>query len=104
MSLSAIEDFNSTVLKAWQDLNFSLNGGECGYVAQNRGVHALKEILIKYKGENIVVGTYGNIMVLIMNYYDNKYDYSFWTNLEMPDIYKLSFENEELVSINKIWS
>lgn len=104
LSSSAIEDFNLTVLKAWQDLNFSLDGGECGYVAQNRGVNALKEILLKYSGKNIVVGTHGNIMALIMNYYDEKFDYLFWRNLEMPDIYKLSFENEELISINKIRS
>ena len=56
-----------------------------------------------YKGKNIVIGTHGNIMALIMNYYDKKYDYLFWKRLNMPDIYELSFEDKELISINKIY-
>jgi hypothetical protein len=64
----------------------------------------LKSVLNQYRGENIVVGTHGNIMVLIMNYYDKKYNYNFWFNLNMPDVYKLSFEDEILVGVEHIWS
>lgn len=42
-------------------------------------------------------------MVLIMNYYDKKYNYDFWERLNMPDIYKLSFENEVLIDVKHIW-
>ena len=31
----------------------------------------------KYEGKNIVIGTHGNIMVLLMNYFNWKYDLSF---------------------------
>jgi 2,3-bisphosphoglycerate-dependent phosphoglycerate mutase len=31
----------------------------------------------------------------IMNYFDDKYDYDLWINLSMPDIYKLSFQNNK---------
>gem|GEM_PF-7099402 len=30
-------------------------------------------ILEKYKGENVVIGTHGNIMVLIMNFFDSQF-------------------------------
>ena len=69
-----------------------------------RGIKAINDVLNKYKGKNIAIGTHGNIMVLIMNYYDKKYDYLFWKGLEMPDIYKLSFEDAKLISVNKIWN
>jgi 2,3-bisphosphoglycerate-dependent phosphoglycerate mutase len=42
-------------------------------------------------------------MVLIMNYYDKKYNYDFWNNLNMPDIYKLSFEDVVLIGVKRIW-
>lgn len=96
--------FNEIMLRYWNDFNFSLPNGESGYVAQNRGVRAIKRILSSCHGENIVIGTHENIMVLIMNYYDRKYNYDFWKSLSMPDIYELSFEDEVLVDVKRIWS
>lgn len=98
-----IEDFEKAVYKAWEDFNFLLEGGESSYEAQIRGVSGIKEIISKYNGKNVVIGTHGNIMVLIMNYYDKKYDYFFWRNLNMPDVYKLTFEDENLLNVKQIW-
>jgi 2,3-bisphosphoglycerate-dependent phosphoglycerate mutase len=100
---SSVDNFDEAVIKAWESFDFSLPGGETGYSAQIRGVKALKDILVEYCGENIVIGTHGNIMVLIMNHYDKRYDYDFWSNLNMPDIYKLSFENGRLMEVKHIW-
>lgn len=41
-------------------------------------------IIDKYKGKRIAIGTHGNIMAIMMNYFDKKYDYSFWKSLSMP--------------------
>ncbi|MCD4542101.1 hypothetical protein LQV58_28860, partial [Klebsiella pneumoniae subsp. pneumoniae] len=59
--------------------------------------------LDKYEGKNVVVGTHGNIMVLMMNYFDEQYDFEFWKKLAMPDIYKLSFQKKTLVNCIRIW-
>ncbi|KQB93786.1 phosphoglycerate mutase [Geobacillus thermodenitrificans] len=50
-----------------------------------------------------MIGTHGNIMVLIMNYFDKQYDFRFWQRLAMPDIYQLSFRSNELMAIERIW-
>jgi 2,3-bisphosphoglycerate-dependent phosphoglycerate mutase len=42
--------------------------------------------------------------VLIMNYFDEKYGFSFWKNLKMPDVYKLTFDKKDLKEINRIWN
>jgi 2,3-bisphosphoglycerate-dependent phosphoglycerate mutase len=97
------EDFTFAITKVWEDTNFSWEGGESNIAAQNRGVNTTFEILDRYEGQNIAIGTHGNIMVLIMNYFDNQYDFTFWKNLEMPDIYKLTFDGRELVSVQKLW-
>jgi 2,3-bisphosphoglycerate-dependent phosphoglycerate mutase len=101
---SCVDNFDEVILKYWEDFEFSLPGGETGYFAQDRGVKSLENTLDKYDGGNVVIGTHGNIMVLIMNYYDKKYNYDFWCNLNMPDIYKLSFENGKLAKAKRIWN
>ncbi|MGH0539978.1 phosphoglycerate mutase family protein [Bacillus cereus] len=73
-------------------------------VAQRRAVICMQSILRKYKGKNIVIGTHGNIMVLLMNYFDSKYDFQFWKTLHMPDVYKLTFDNNCFISAERIQS
>lgn len=88
-----VGNFESNMTKLWTNFNFAFEGGESNLVAQKRGIYSLNKLLNKYKGKNIVIGTHGNIMVLIMNFFDEIYDYEFWKNLSMPDIYKLSFND-----------
>ncbi|WP_421378438.1 histidine phosphatase family protein [Bacillus salacetis] len=86
------DDFDLAISKVWEDWFFSWEGGESNITAQERGIAGLLKVLEEYEGKNIVIGTHGNIMVLIMNYFDKTFDFAFWKQLEMPDIYKLTFE------------
>lgn len=72
-----VDDFNKVISKWWEDFEFALDGGESSRIAQNKGIEEVKNILNKYKGENIIIGIHGNIIILIMNYYDKKYNYDF---------------------------
>ncbi|KAB8138103.1 histidine phosphatase family protein [Gracilibacillus oryzae] len=96
-------DFTFAITKVWEDFSFSWKGGESNLVAQKRGVDATYDILERYKDENVVIGTHGNLMVLIMNFFDNQYDFSFWKNLDMPDIYKLTFDGKALINVERLW-
>jgi len=97
------EDFNLAITKVWEDDTFSWEGGESNTSAQKRGVDTVYNVLEKYSGKNVVIGTHGNIMVLMMNHFDNQYHFSFWKNLDMPDIYKLTFDGKELKSVTRLW-
>ncbi|WP_342548384.1 histidine phosphatase family protein [Paenibacillus sp. FSL P2-0089] len=103
LSAEPVTDFGQAMSKVWEDFSFAWPGGESNLVAQNRGVQALYKVLQQYKGNSIAIGTHGNMMVLIMNALDKRYDFSFWKQLEMPDIYKLSFHEDKLVSVQRIW-
>ncbi|MFD2114327.1 histidine phosphatase family protein [Paenibacillus yanchengensis] len=98
-----LSDFDSAIAKVWEDYSFAWEGGESNIVAQNRGVRALEKVLERYVGKNIAIGTHGNIMVLIMNDLDKRFNFTFWKQLNMPDIYKLSFDNQRLIEVNRIW-
>lgn len=103
LSSVPVEDFETTIQSVWKDPDFSLQGGESNMQAQKRGIEALEDILERYKGKRVAIGTHGNIMAIIMNYYDAKYNYEFWKGLSMPDIYKLSFGNNRLIDVKRIW-
>lgn len=103
LSEKPVEDFTVAITKVWENFDFHWKEGKSNKLAQNRGVKVTFQVLEKYEGKNIVVGTHGNIMVLIMNYFDNKYDFDFWKELKMPDIYKLSFKGKNLIDVQRIW-
>jgi len=98
------EDFNHAITKVWEDENFHWEGGETNRFAQDRGVKATLDVIEKYPNKNIVIGTHGNLMVLIMNYFDRKYDFTFWKSLDMPDVYKLTFEGNGLIKAERLWN
>ncbi|QWH17109.1 histidine phosphatase family protein [Bacillus mycoides] len=102
LSKEPVEDFYDAIQKVWEDWTFAYEGGESNDVAQRRAVLCMQNIMGKYKGKNIVIGTHGNIMVLIMNYFDSKYDFQFWKTLHMPDVYKLTFNSDRLVYAERI--
>ncbi|MFJ8067012.1 histidine phosphatase family protein [Psychrobacillus sp. NPDC096426] len=102
LSEHPVADFNEAISKVWSNFDFSLDGGESNHVAQKRGVAATLHVLRKYKGQNVAIGTHGNIMVLIMNYFDQQCDVHFWRQLAMPDIYKLTFQETHLIDMRRI--
>lgn len=102
LSVEPLENFQEGIMKVWRDSMFSFPGGESNREAQKRGVTCMERILEQYEGKNVVIGTHGNIMVLIMNYFNEKYDVSFWKELEMPDVYKLTFSGKELQAAVKM--
>ena len=104
LTTAPAEDFTHAITKVWEDFNFSWEGGESNIVAQKRGVETTLSLIDKYQNKNVVIGTHGNIMVLIMNYFDKQYDFTFWQNLDMPDIYKLTFDEKYLKKVERLWN
>lgn len=103
LSERPVDDFDYAISRVWENYNFSFEGGESNENAQKRGVRITLQVLERFSTKNIVIGTHGNIMVLIMNYFDKKYDFNFWKQLDMPDIYKLSFDGTDLKEVIRLW-
>ncbi|GAA0247207.1 histidine phosphatase family protein [Haladaptatus pallidirubidus] len=79
--------------------------GESNLTAQKRGVSALERVLAKYEDESVVIGGHGNLMTLILNHYDDRFDFDFWNGkLTMPDIYEARFDGRGMVEIERLYS
>lgn len=95
--------FKEAKHKVFEDFSFAFPGGESSESAQKRAIEAISEVIERYKGKKIVVGTHGDIMALILNYFDKQYGYTFWESTSMPDIYKLRLKDKQSVNVKRIW-
>ncbi|WP_274653309.1 histidine phosphatase family protein [Paenibacillus humicola] len=98
------EELLAAIRRSFEDKDFALAGGESTRQAQERAVPVLEKLLQERRGQNIVIGTHGNIMTIMMNHYDDSYGYAFWDATTKADIYKLVFDGNRLEQVERIWS
>lgn len=96
-----IEDFDSFIKQQWEDFDFHLEGGESLNQVQKRGINVIFDLLERYEDEDIVIGTHGTWLSVLLNYFHKKYDFNFWKTLKMPDIFLLVFNKRELQAIKR---
>ncbi len=98
------QEIIDAVRLSFEDKEYCLEDGESTFQAQNRAIPVIKQLLNDYQGKNIVIGTHGNIMTIILNYFNSQYGYDFWESTSKPDIYKLDFNNEnQLLYVDRLW-
>lgn len=100
MSWELIEE---AIKASFDNLDYALEGGETTRETQMRAIPVIEKLLEEYAGKTIAIGTHGNIMTIIMNYYDNRYGYAFWKETSKPDIYRMTFQENRLLVVERIW-
>ncbi len=96
------DEFSKLVKDQWDDFDHSLEGGESFNQVQERGIKALKDVIKQDVGEDIIIGTHGTWLAVIINYFDDKYDLDFWKTLKMPDVFLLNFNDGKLKNIKHL--
>ncbi|AKG33609.1 histidine phosphatase family protein [Paenibacillus durus] len=97
------DELLAAIRRSFEDEGYKLEGGESNNEAEERAVPIIKRLLREYAGSKIAIGTHGNIMAIIMNYYDKSYGFDFLMSTTKPDIYKLEFAGKKLVRVQRLW-
>lgn len=101
-----VDDFIPLLKAAFKDIDLKYEGGESSREATSRAIEALED-LIKREEENIAVVTHGELFSLIIKYFDDSFGYDGWKSLTNPDIYALTFKdndiNKKSAEIKRIW-
>jgi len=97
-----VEDPLEEMERGFIEPDFGFPGGESNRDVERRGVSAVNRVLRKYYGKRIAIGIHGGIMTIIMHHYDSRFDANFLRELPRPDIYKLTFENDNYIGAEKI--
>ncbi|SEO04829.1 Histidine phosphatase superfamily (branch 1) [Paenibacillus sophorae] len=87
----------------FEDEGYKLEEGESNKEAEERAIPIIKRLLREHAGSKIAIGTHGNIMSIIMHYYDEAYGFDFLLSTTKPDIYKLEFAGQKLVRVERLW-
>jgi 2,3-bisphosphoglycerate-dependent phosphoglycerate mutase len=90
--------------KSFTDIDYCMPEGETTRQAQERAIPIILKLLSDHEGKKIVIGTHGNIMTIILKYFDANYGFEFWRQTSKPDIYKLEIKEKELISVARLWS
>ena len=98
-----IEDFKGFCKKQWEDFSYKLSDGECLLEVQERNIRALKDVLKKYAGKNVVVGSHGTALSTMINYYDKTFGHAQFEEIRglMPWVVQFCFDGEDCVEIRK---
>ncbi|WP_127534050.1 histidine phosphatase family protein [Paenibacillus kobensis] len=96
--------FREAKLQVYEHFQFAYpQGGESSAAAQARAAAVMNRLLEQYEGQSIAIGTHGDIMTLMLHYFNAEYGYTFWQSTTMPDIYKLTFDGKRLESVERLW-
>ena len=101
LSQNNLDNWQLHLENSFNDLEVVLEGGESSRQAMERGVAAIKEYLMGDENTFAVV-THGNLLALIVNYYQPLFGFYEWKQLSNPDVFQIDFEND-VVSIQRIW-
>ncbi|RKL65154.1 histidine phosphatase family protein [Salipaludibacillus neizhouensis] len=94
-------DWFEKLKSTYEELDLKYEGGESSREAMNRIVGVVEDIF-NAQSQNTVIVTHGNLMSLLLKYYDGNFGFEEWTNFSNPDVFELKLENNQ-VSNKRIW-
>jgi len=97
-----LDDFQAAVTYVWQHPDKNPYGGETNEEAAQRIRQFIDELVEKHSEETVVLGTHGNIMVLLLETFDPTFDYVFWKSLPMPAVCRMDVKVGEQVNIHVV--
>jgi broad specificity phosphatase PhoE len=97
-------DFRAAVKRTWDERDFAFPGGESNATAQRRGLEVVRRILAQHPDGEVLLGTHGNLLALILQQFDPSVGFDFWESLTMPDIIRLEVEGNEIEGWERVWA
>ena len=101
LSTDNLPDWFEKLKGTFTDLNLKYTGGESSQEAMTRVKNVVKEV-IEGQAEHSVIVSHGNLIALLMKSYQHDIDFQFWQKLSNPDVYQISYMDNEVV-IERIW-
>lgn len=98
----ALDDFQAAVTYVWQHPNENPYGGETNKEASQRIRQFIDELVEKHPDETVVLGTHGNIMVLLLETFDPTFNHAFWKSLPMPAVCRMDVRAGEQADIHVV--
>lgn len=96
LSSQSISDqaFEATLKQLWKNPAISLPGGESNLTAQKRALSFLQDLEKLHQNEHIIISSHGNLVCILLNYFDDTINYNFWKQLPMLAVIRFKYYRE----------
>ena len=101
LSGKQIENWLEELEKTFNDHSYTIPGGESSQEATFRGIASISDALRDTKEHGLLM-THGNLLTLILQHFDPTFDFNTWKALRNPEIYCLTFQRDEIQSIENV--
>lgn len=102
LSDEAVEDWLEAIETSFEDLDYSLPGGESSNEALSRVLEVIEDIKQDEKSETVVFVTHGNLLMLILAHFQEGYGFKQWRVLKKPDVFIVE-HNQDLYQLQHVW-
>lgn len=103
LSQDNLPDWLEKLKLTFDDLDLCYAGGESSRQAMDRGIAVLDKA-IRTDAKQIAVVSHGNLISLLLKYYNDQIQFEHWQALSNPDVYQLVFDDEyQLLHMERIW-
>jgi len=101
LSIEDLSDWFKKLGRTFEDLELKFEGGESSREAMIRIVEVVEEAFSR-NNKNTVIVTHGNLMSLLLMYFNKDFGFDDWKNLSNPDIFLLINESNK-VTFQRVW-
>jgi 2,3-bisphosphoglycerate-dependent phosphoglycerate mutase len=88
-----LDDWRQRLAETFIDLDLSFGEGESSRTAMMRGISVVDRAM-QQTTDPVVIVTHGNLMTLILKYFNERVGYTEWENLQNPDVYCIQVSGE----------
>jgi 2,3-bisphosphoglycerate-dependent phosphoglycerate mutase len=97
-----LSNWQELLAKTFIDLDISFQGGESSKAAMRRAVAVIEEEITS-SAETFLLVTHGNLMMLLLKHFDNRFGYEEWSKLSNPDMYEVVITENGEATISRLW-
>lgn len=95
LSDKPIEEWLEILERTFSDLELKVHNGESSNEAMERAGSLIEELKEDCgDDETVLIMSHGNIMTLMLKYFDDTFGYEDWKNLSNPDLYLVTYEHD----------
>lgn len=102
LSTENLPDWFEKLRATYDDLDLAFPGGESSQMAMNRIVAVVNEVF-NSNADNCIIVTHGNIMSLLLKFFNNNFGFNDWRKLSNPDVFLLKNENMK-ITYERLWT
>lgn len=101
LSLEPRDDWFELLRHSFTDASFRVPGAESGQDATDRILSVITPL--DDVNDTTVLVTHGNLLALLLQHVDNRFDFDTWRTLNNPDVYCLEIVDNSW-SVERVWS